>query len=102
MPLYRKLGNGCFVDAVRLLFGGSSTDLCYGYSLAPGKHGEPRAESDGRHDDRLEPDVLHLNVSDIEDAWGTYSLLCGSSTAIGPAMRFTRVEQCGRPPRFAR
>jgi glycosyltransferase involved in cell wall biosynthesis len=32
MPLYRKLGNGCFVGAVRLLFGGMSTDLCYGYS----------------------------------------------------------------------
>jgi glycosyltransferase involved in cell wall biosynthesis len=32
MPFYRKLGNGCFVGAVRLLFGGKSTDLCYGYS----------------------------------------------------------------------
>lgn len=32
MPFYRKLGNGCFVGAVRLLFGGMSTDLCYGYS----------------------------------------------------------------------
>ena len=31
MPLYRKLGNGCFVGAVRILFGGRSTDLCYGY-----------------------------------------------------------------------
>jgi glycosyltransferase involved in cell wall biosynthesis len=32
MPLYRKLGNAAFVRSVRLLFGGMSTDLCYGYS----------------------------------------------------------------------
>jgi glycosyltransferase involved in cell wall biosynthesis len=32
MPLYRKLGNAAFVGSVRLLFGGMSTDLCYGYS----------------------------------------------------------------------
>jgi glycosyltransferase involved in cell wall biosynthesis len=32
MPLYRKLGNACFVRTVRQLFGGMSTDLCYGYS----------------------------------------------------------------------
>ena len=32
MPLYRKLGNFGFVSGVRLLFGGSYTDLCYGYN----------------------------------------------------------------------
>jgi glycosyltransferase involved in cell wall biosynthesis len=32
MPLYRKLGNWGFVVLVRLLFGGSYTDLCYGYN----------------------------------------------------------------------
>jgi glycosyltransferase involved in cell wall biosynthesis len=32
MPLYRQLGNGCFVFLVRLFFGGSYTDLCYGYN----------------------------------------------------------------------
>ncbi len=31
MPAYRKLGNFAFVVAVRLLFGGRYTDLCYGY-----------------------------------------------------------------------
>jgi glycosyltransferase involved in cell wall biosynthesis len=32
MPLYRKLGNWAFVGGVRLLFGGSYSDLCYGYN----------------------------------------------------------------------
>jgi glycosyltransferase involved in cell wall biosynthesis len=32
MPLYRKLGNWGFVVSVRLLFGGSFSDLCYGYN----------------------------------------------------------------------
>ncbi len=32
MQFYRKLGNAAFVGAVRLLFGGAFTDLCYGYS----------------------------------------------------------------------
>ena len=32
MPLYRKFGNMCFVLLVRLLFGGSYLDLCYGYN----------------------------------------------------------------------
>ncbi len=32
MPHYRKLGNMCFVFMVRLLFGGSYSDLCYGYN----------------------------------------------------------------------
>jgi hypothetical protein len=31
MPAYRKLGNFGFVAAVRTLFGGRYTDLCYGY-----------------------------------------------------------------------
>jgi hypothetical protein len=31
MPVYRKLGNRAFVGAVRVLFGGGFTDLCYGY-----------------------------------------------------------------------
>jgi glycosyltransferase involved in cell wall biosynthesis len=32
MPLYRKLGNWGFVLAVRVLFGGHYSDLCYGYN----------------------------------------------------------------------
>jgi glycosyltransferase involved in cell wall biosynthesis len=32
MPLYRKLGNWGFVLLVRALFGGTYTDLCYGYN----------------------------------------------------------------------
>jgi glycosyltransferase involved in cell wall biosynthesis len=32
MPLYRRLGNWAFVLAVRVLVGGSYTDLCYGYN----------------------------------------------------------------------
>jgi glycosyltransferase involved in cell wall biosynthesis len=32
MPLYRKFGNMCFVLLVRWLFGGSYSDLCYGYN----------------------------------------------------------------------
>ncbi len=32
MPLYRKLGNWGFVIAVRVLFGGNYSDLCYGYN----------------------------------------------------------------------
>lgn len=32
MPLYRRLGNSSFVLLVRLLFGGTFSDLCYGYN----------------------------------------------------------------------
>lgn len=32
MPLHRRLGNWAFVVATRLLFGGSYSDLCYGYN----------------------------------------------------------------------
>jgi len=32
MPLYRRLGNWCFVILVRALFGGRYSDLCYGYN----------------------------------------------------------------------
>jgi len=32
MPLYRKLGNWGFVLLVRLLYGGTYSDLCYGYN----------------------------------------------------------------------
>jgi glycosyltransferase involved in cell wall biosynthesis len=32
MELYRKFGNWSFVMAVRVLFGGQYTDLCYGYN----------------------------------------------------------------------
>ena len=45
MPLYRKLGNASFVAAVRLLFGGGYTDLCYGYN-AFWRHCLPRFELD--------------------------------------------------------
>lgn len=32
MPHHRRLGNAAFVHAVRLLFGGRYSDLCYGYN----------------------------------------------------------------------
>jgi hypothetical protein len=32
MPYYRRLGNWALLTAVRLLFGGSFSDLCYGYN----------------------------------------------------------------------
>jgi glycosyltransferase involved in cell wall biosynthesis len=32
MPFYRRFGNWCFVIMVRLLFGSSYSDLCYGYN----------------------------------------------------------------------
>jgi hypothetical protein len=32
MPLYRRWGNAAFVSIVRRLFGGSYSDLCYGYN----------------------------------------------------------------------
>lgn len=32
MPLHRRFGNWSFVQMVRLLFGGTYTDLCYGYN----------------------------------------------------------------------
>jgi glycosyltransferase involved in cell wall biosynthesis len=32
MPLHRRLGNWVFVSAVRVLFGGRYSDLCYGYN----------------------------------------------------------------------
>lgn len=46
MPLYRKLGNWGFVWIVRLLFGGSYSDLCYGYN-AFWKHVLPLLKLDG-------------------------------------------------------
>ncbi len=32
MPYYRALGNMAFVTAVRMLYGGRYSDLCYGYN----------------------------------------------------------------------
>jgi glycosyltransferase involved in cell wall biosynthesis len=32
MPFHRRAGNRCFVVMVRILFGGSYSDLCYGYN----------------------------------------------------------------------
>jgi len=46
MPLYRQLGNLAFVWAVRVLFGGRYTDLCYGYN-AFWKSVIPRLRLDG-------------------------------------------------------
>jgi len=46
MPFYRKLGNWGFVFLVRALFGGSYTDLCYGYN-AFWSHIVPHLQLDG-------------------------------------------------------
>ena len=46
MPFYRKLGNWGFVLSVRLLFGGSYSDLCYGYN-AFWKRVLPQLQLDG-------------------------------------------------------
>jgi glycosyltransferase involved in cell wall biosynthesis len=32
MPFYRQFGNWCFVQFVRVMFGGRYSDLCYGYN----------------------------------------------------------------------
>ncbi len=46
MELYRRLGNWAFVVAVRLLFGSSYSDLCYGYN-AFWKRVLPQLDLDG-------------------------------------------------------
>ncbi len=46
MPLHRRLGNWCFVLCVRVLFGGSYSDLCYGYN-AFWKHVIDQLDLDG-------------------------------------------------------
>jgi glycosyltransferase involved in cell wall biosynthesis len=46
MPFHRRLGNWGLVQTVRLLFGGSYTDLCYGYN-AFWSHVIPLLELDG-------------------------------------------------------
>jgi glycosyltransferase involved in cell wall biosynthesis len=46
MSFHRKFGNWCFVHMVRLIFGGSYTDLCYGYN-AFWKRVLPHLELDG-------------------------------------------------------
>jgi len=46
MPLYRRFGNWGFVLGVRLMFGGSFSDLCYGYN-AFWRHILPKLALDG-------------------------------------------------------
>lgn len=46
MPFHRRMGNGFFVQLVRLLYGGRYTDLCYGYN-AFWRHHLPMLELDG-------------------------------------------------------
>ncbi len=60
MPWYRKFGNWSFVMTVRALFGGSYTDLCYGFN-AFWKHALNRLDLDA---DGFEIETL-INVQSL-------------------------------------
>lgn len=82
MPLYRKLGNWCFVLLVRLLFGGGYTDLCYGYN-AFWKRILPQLELDGQG-------------FEIEAMMNIRALSCGLKVTEVPSFEFKRVYGTGR------
>ncbi len=82
MPLYRKMGNWGFVLAVRLLFGGAYTDLCYGYS-AFWKDELSRLDLDG---DGFEIETM-INVR---------ALTSGMKVAEVPSYEAPRVHGVGR------
>ena len=82
MPLHRKFGNWCFVLAVRLLFGGRYSDLCYGYNafwtwVVP---------------------CLNLSVDgfEIETSMNIRALQAGLKVAEVPSFESPRVHGVGR------
>lgn len=82
MPLYRKLGNWGFVVMVRLLFGGSYTDLCYGYN-AFWKAALSRLDLDG-------------DGFEIETMMNVRALQAGLRIMEVPSFEFKRVYGQGR------
>lgn len=82
MPLYRKLGNWGFVIAVRLLFGGSYSDLCYGYN-AFWRRVLPRLDLDG-------------DGFEIETIMNVRALYTGFKVAEVPSFEAVRVYGTGR------
>jgi len=82
MPLYRKLGNWGFVMAVRVLFGGSYSDLCYGYN-AFWRRVLPHLDLDG-------------DGFEIETIMNVRALCTGCKVAEVPSFEAVRVYGTGR------
>jgi glycosyltransferase involved in cell wall biosynthesis len=82
MPLYRKLGNWSFVLMVRLLFGGSYTDLCYGYNAFWA---------------RIVPDLdLQASGFEIETVMNVRAQRLGLKIAEVPSFEYKRIYGSGR------
>jgi glycosyltransferase involved in cell wall biosynthesis len=82
MPLYRVLGNLAFVVAVRLLFGGNYSDLCYGYNAFRASI-LPRLALDG-------------DGFEIETMMNVRALRCGLKVMEVPSFEARRVHGRGR------
>jgi glycosyltransferase involved in cell wall biosynthesis len=82
MPLHRRFGNMAFVLMVRILFGGSYSDLCYGYNAC-------RANV-----------LAALNLDgdgfEIETMMNIRALRAGLKVAEVPSFEFPRVHGKGR------
>jgi len=82
MPFYRKLGNWGFTMLVRQLFGGSFSDLCYGYN-AFWSYVLPNLNLDG-------------DGFEIETMMNVRALCAGYTVAEVPSFEFKRVYGEGR------
>jgi glycosyltransferase involved in cell wall biosynthesis len=82
MPLHRKLGNLAFVMLVRMLFGGSYSDLCYGYNAFWSRI-LPQLELDGKG-------------FEIETLMNVRALKAGLRVAEVPSFEAKRVYGEGR------
>lgn len=82
MPFYRRFGNWGFVMGVRLLFGGSFSDLCYGYN-AFWRHILPKLNLDG-------------DGFEIETMMNVRALHAGFKVAEVPSFEAPRVYGIGR------
>ncbi|MCG8350588.1 MAG: glycosyltransferase family 2 protein [Chloroflexales bacterium] len=82
MPLYRKLGNLSFVMSVRMLFGGSYSDLCYGYNAF--------------WKDALSRLQLYGDGFEIETLMNIQALCSGLKVAEVPSFEAERVHGVGR------
>ncbi len=82
MPFYRKFGNGVFVLAVQLLFGGNYSDLCYGYNAFWARV-LPLLELDG-------------DGFEIETMMNVRALRAGLKIAEVPSFEAKRVYGAGR------
>lgn len=82
MPLYRKMGNGAFTVMVRVLFGGSFSDLCYGYNAFWR---------------RILPDLqLDCDGFEVETMMNVRALQAGLKVAEVPSFEAARVYGEGR------